>query len=361
MSKIYFTSNGINSVVGETCGSRGPHRMEDMNAFYEQGDTKLYSLYDGHGGKSVVKYTKDEYIHTLIQEPSYRQYEETPKDTPESIELISNAIQESFKTFDEILYNNQCDDSGTTVNLIAVNKNYIICGNVGDTVALVIMNGEYKLLSREHNTKLFNSSESLTPEQQEWITSETTRITNAGGFISVKSVYCRGGDVCGLLNVTRALGDFEGKVKYGKTQGDVYDKTKDYPISTQADVIIHNRSDNDKWLVQFTDGVTDGISIEKLVDLINQNSNKSLEEIITICINEAFLESNDNISLRLINLCESFRSDSNNVLTESAVTESVVTKDEKTKDEKTKDEKTKVESDTIVPTIFQLPTTNSEP
>lgn len=100
------------------------------------------------------------------------------KSKPDNFLIKSD--KEKKKDFNELVAKNM----GTTANILFIKNNYIYLANVGDSMAVIFINGEAIKLNHEHKVTLL---------------SESTRISKSGAKIINNRIE-------GRLNLTRAIG-----------------------------------------------------------------------------------------------------------------------------------------------------------
>jgi len=157
----------------------------------------LFSVFDGHGSDNVSADASDHVHEKIFNSPFL--------DTN-----INEAIRLSFKEEDQHLHKFlnklRADRAGSTATVIVVTGDYIHCGNVGDSRAIMgMINSSGALtalrLSKDHHLD--------DPE-------EKRRILNAGGIVL-------SGRVVGeqsAINMSRALGDLNFKTPLNRAKKD---------------------------------------------------------------------------------------------------------------------------------------------
>ncbi|KAF5804562.1 putative protein-serine/threonine phosphatase [Helianthus annuus] len=219
--------------VASVCGRR--REMEDAVAihpsFIEDDKKSLahyFGVYDGHGCSHVARRCKHR-LHELVKE-EYKKNDEW-KDT----------MEQSFRRMDEevTVWNQQASIGdcrcelhapesygvGSTAVVAVVTSDKIVVANCGDSRAVLCRNGKAVPLSNDHK-----------PDSPD----ELSRIESAGG----KVLYWDGARVCGVLAMSRAIGD---------------GYLKPYVIS-QPDVTITERTAGDECLILASDGLWDVVS-----------------------------------------------------------------------------------------------------
>ncbi|KAH3677069.1 hypothetical protein WICMUC_001975 [Wickerhamomyces mucosus] len=212
----------------------------------------FFGVYDGHGGDAIAKFTGDNLFRIVKNQEEY------------SKGNFNLALKNAFLAADrEILQNDvlKNDQSGCTATTVLVDGNRIVCANAGDSRTVLSVNGYAKPLSYDHK-----------PNNE----GEHARICAAGGFVDI-------GRVNGNLALSRAIGDFDFK------------KSTDLPAEEQIvtafpDVIEHDITSNDEFIVLACDGIWDCLSSQQVVEIVRRgiNDSKTLVEIaeglVDICL-----------------------------------------------------------------------------
>jgi len=132
------------------------------------------------------------------------------------------------------------DPSGcTAVAALLTHDNKIYVANAGDSRSVIGINGEAKPLSFDHK-----------PTNE----SERARISGAGGYVEY-------GRVNGNLALSRALGDFEFKKNYSLGPDAQI-------ITANPDVICHEITEDDEFLVLACDGIWDCLSSQDVINYV---------------------------------------------------------------------------------------------
>ncbi|KAG5897147.1 hypothetical protein JTB14_020876 [Gonioctena quinquepunctata] len=140
------------------------------------------------------------------------------------------------------------ESSGSTAITILVKDNKLYCANVGDSRAVVSINGKAEALSEDHKPS--------NPVEYE-------RITAAGGWVDCNRVN-------GNLALSRALGDFAFKRSA--------DKGPEQQIVTAYPDIVERTIDlNWEFIVLACDGIWDVMNIKEVVDYVRENMANGLE------------------------------------------------------------------------------------
>lgn len=212
----------------------------------------FFAVYDGHGGDRIAKYTGDNLYKLITKEAEFTKGN------------FGKALQNTFLATDRAILKDEelkQDQSGCTATTVLLNSKKVVCANAGDSRTVLSVNGSAKPLSYDHK-----------PNNE----GEHARICAAGGFVDI-------GRVNGNLALSRAIGDFEFK------------KSTDLPPEEQIvtafpDIIEHDITENDEFVVLACDGIWDCLSSQQVVEVVRRgiNDRKSLVEIseglIDVCL-----------------------------------------------------------------------------
>ncbi|KAI0754952.1 PP2C-domain-containing protein [Daedaleopsis nitida] len=213
----------------------------------------FFAVYDGHGGSAVARYAGQHVHKRLVQDEAYRKKE------------YALALKNAFIGIDADMRANPefaRDASGcTAVSALITNEGKIYVANAGDSRSVIGSKGEAKQLSFDHK-----------PQNE----TEKNRIVAAGGYIEY-------GRVNGNLALARALGDFE--YKKNPSIG-----PEAQIITCNPDVIDHQITEDDEFLILACDGIWDCLSSQQVVNivrlLISQGNRlpQICEEICELCL-----------------------------------------------------------------------------
>ena len=254
-------------------------------------DFNIFGVLDGHGpsGHYISKFAS-----LFIQNYIINHREIKNLSTLESIYLKLKEnnyyiIKQSFISVDQQLKSQNYDskDSGTTCVLVVQIGNHIICANVGDSRAIVVLD--------EDNDKNINQFKvvPLSIDYKPEIPEERNRILMSGGLVeqAVNSfgirtgpyrIFAPGEDYPGLA-MSRSIGDLEGK---------------NFGVIAEPGIIEYNIDDNTKYIVLCSDGVWEFLSNEHVKETgklfyLNNNPNDYVEEILKQSVIE--WQNNDSI------------------------------------------------------------------
>ena len=225
----------------EMIGSRD--NMEDSLIIKQNSDFDLYAVIDGHAGRLTSSLTAFK-LPQLITEFS-----------------IQNIIS-GIKSLVLFLQKEDVQD-GATLALIAKKGNKIICLNIGDSRALIVRkDGSAFHLSYDHK-----------PYER----SELERIRDESGFVIDDRT-------CGILAISRAIGDFSIK-----------------GVSSIPYICEYELNEFDSKIVLACDGVFDVLSVDEVGKIVQSESDPSIAS--HKLRNNAFAkQSQDNISVIVVNI-----------------------------------------------------------
>lgn len=161
----------------------------------EDRDFALFAIFDGHGGKQVAGFVKN----NLPGELANAFAADEPKDAELTDKRVKKVIEATFHRLDSRIASELagCYD-GCTATAVLVNKEKVICINLGDSMTYLCRTsdeGEMQaipLQKRQHKC---------------WMMKEKERILRSGGAVE-------NGRINGVLEVSRAFGDITLK-KFG--------------------------------------------------------------------------------------------------------------------------------------------------
>ncbi|KAL8683636.1 MAG: hypothetical protein Q9186_000409 [Xanthomendoza sp. 1 TL-2023] len=203
----------------------------------------FFGVYDGHGGDRVALFSGENIHKILAKQEAFKKgdYEQALKD---GFLATDRAILSNPKYEEEV--------SGCTASVGLISHTTIYVANAGDSRSVLGVKGRAKPLSFDHK-----------PQNE----GEKARICAAGGFVDF-------GRVNGNLALSRAIGDFEFKKSA--------DLSPEQQIVTAfPDVVAHNISDDDEFLVIACDGIWDCQSSQAVVEFVRRGiaAKQSLSKI----------------------------------------------------------------------------------
>lgn len=204
----------------------------------------LFGVFDGHNGHLVAKYCGAHVAETLVATTEFQSGD------------FTGAFEETFHQLDATLNASPelRHEGGCTAVAVLLAHGKIICGNAGDSRAVLCRNGEAIALSSDHKPSLAH---------------EISRIEKAGGSVQNNRVN-------GTLALSRAIGDFE-----FKENSDL--SWKEQMITAFPDVTIHEMKPEDEFIVIACDGVWDVVSNEDCCKLIREGLHATSDDIGLVC------------------------------------------------------------------------------
>ncbi|KAI1091889.1 PP2C-domain-containing protein [Rostrohypoxylon terebratum] len=212
----------------------------------------FFGVFDGHGGDKVAQFAGKNIYDILKKQDTFKagNYEQSLKDT---FLATDRAILSDPQYEDEV--------SGCTACCGLITSEKIFIANAGDSRSVLGVKGRAKPLSFDHK-----------PQNE----GEKARITAAGGFVDF-------GRVNGNLALSRAIGDFEFKKSAELAP-------EQQIVTAFPDVIAHDISDDDEFLVIACDGIWDCQSSQAVVEFVRrgiaakQDLDKICENMMDNCL-----------------------------------------------------------------------------
>lgn len=224
----------------------------NLNDATPDNQVAFFGVYDGHGGEKVAIFTGGKLPGVLKATKTYQSGD------------YVNALKDAFLAMDvEITEDADLskDPSGCAATSVLITDSKIFCGNAGDSRTVMSINGDCKPLSFDHK-----------PTNE----GEKARIVNAGGFVDM-------GRVNGNLALSRGIGDFEFK-------NNLELPAEEQAVTALPDVLEHDITADDEFIVLACDGIWDCLSSQQVVDFVRRyiKLGKSLEDIcelmMTTCL-----------------------------------------------------------------------------
>ncbi|GMR41889.1 hypothetical protein PMAYCL1PPCAC_12084 [Pristionchus mayeri] len=255
-TKESATCSNKQFVVGSSCMQGWRINMEDAHTHLlslpNDHGTAFFAVYDGHGGAKVSQYAGAHLHLTIEKQDAYNE------DIEEALRTGFMALDEQMKNDDEM----KDDMSGTTAVAVVVKDGFAYCANVGDSRAVVSMNGRAVPLSYDHK-----------PANEK----EAKRIVAAGGWVEFNRVN-------GNLALSRALGDFAFKRNPKKS-------AEEQMVTAFPDVIKMALSeDSHEFILLACDGIWDVMTNQEVVDFVRERvsigkaAQTICEELLSRCL-----------------------------------------------------------------------------
>ncbi|KAI9794780.1 MAG: Protein phosphatase 2C 2 [Peltula sp. TS41687] len=219
-----------------------------VKALSGEANSKLsfFGVYDGHGGERVALFSGENVHKIIAKQEAFAQGN------------LEQALKDGFLATDRALLNHPKyaeEVSGCTASVGLISKDKIYVANAGDSRTVLGVKGRAKPLSFDHK-----------PQNE----GERARITAAGGFVDF-------GRVNGNLALSRAIGDFEFKKSTGLPP-------EQQIVTAYPEVVIHEVTDDDEFLVIACDGIWDCQSSQAVVEFVRRGIAAG-QELYRICEN----------------------------------------------------------------------------
>lgn len=226
-------------------------------------DVHLFAVFDGHGGHEVAKYC-EKHFGRILKSSSYYQrksYSEALKHTFLQLDVEMQSL-EGKKDLKRICDKDE-EFGGCTANVVLIVGQRVYISNAGDSRSVLYSESGTEKLSFDHK-----------PEDK----IEFDRITKAGGFVMR-------GRVCGNLNLSRALGDFDFK-------GNSNLPAEEQMISAMPDVVVRELKEGDKFLVMGCDGVWELMTDNEVCQVVKEGLEAKLpiEEVVEEVLDKGIAE-----------------------------------------------------------------------
>lgn len=231
----------------------------------------IYGVCDGHGGKTVSDFVSNN-MRNIIEDGLSEL--RTPNEFLNP-NLMSKILCNCFAVLEAKLEASQSIDQirtvGSTCSMVLCSRslNAFYAINCGDSSVLGIC--------YDRSTQAIKISR-ITRLHKPNLTDESTRIKNAGGFVTNSSGLSR---LCGVLAVSRSFGDYDQRV-HGLTEiPEVYGPLKlatSFQSPSETKYLNSNEIGLDTFVgfMIMSDGITDFISEEEIQKLLAENFEKRL-------------------------------------------------------------------------------------
>ncbi|KAI9835525.1 MAG: Protein phosphatase type 2C 3 [Sarea resinae] len=211
-----------------------------------KGKLCFFGVYDGHGGDKVALFAGENTHNIIAKQEAFKKGD------------IEQALKDGFLATDRAILNDpkyEEEVSGCTASVGIISDNKIYVANAGDSRSVLGVKGRAKPLSFDHK-----------PQNE----GEKARICAAGGFVDF-------GRVNGNLALSRALGDFEFKKSAELSP-------EQQIVTAFPDVVTHEITDDDEFLVIACDGIWDCQSSQAVVEFVRRGI-AAKQDLSAICEN----------------------------------------------------------------------------
>ncbi|GKY93606.1 hypothetical protein MPSEU_000328000 [Mayamaea pseudoterrestris] len=286
--------------------------MEDAKITYADDTKVIVGICDGHADGGLVSKFVSEHLPDEFNEQSLSHGD------------LSKSMEEAFLAVDDKLRAEGISGGSTCVTAV-VTQDEILVANAGDSRCILIHSAAAQEDLSESLAKLSIATDEtksvsfgvkpLSVDHKPDLPVEEARIRKAGiEIFNGKVIYT--GLSTSSLGMSRSFGDFEFK------------NNKDLPATDQAvtvmpEIIVHRRSDTDRFLVLACDGVFDVMSNEQVADFVVRRVEagvadgdvfalaRAADDLLHECLR---LETRDNMSVVIIALQNLGLSQENDVL-----------------------------------------------
>ena len=224
-----------------------------------------FGIFDGHGGEGCSEYLKDNFLQCLVKNQNF------PID-------IKKCLTETFKEIEEKFFKEKCsstekcDGSGSCALTVLIFDNKLYIANIGDSRAILSLNGGTKIKQlttdhkpdnpREFERVIKNKSKVYVDDSDEPVRDESKLV-----FIKDKSEFEKHKkrkeiiifrEYPSNLAVTRTIGDVKVKKKeFGGKPGTI--------INT-PEIFLYDLTSADDFLVLGCDGIYDDLSNQEVIN-----------------------------------------------------------------------------------------------
>ena len=289
---------GVFTDIGDRLTQEDRYCIIDDLRIFDDVIVPFYAVYDGHGGNSCSEYLSKNFhkhLHDYLK----------CKDLNNSknfLEDLCCAIQDViiYSDFDYYESENLSIHQGSTSVFLLFIGNLILCCNLGDSLSIL----------NKFNNHLLYLSRDLKPNRE----LEKKRIEYRKGYVS------NDGRLLGIINVSRAFGDWKFKDKnkqYLLGKENIFDE---YLITNKAEFRLYEyKPKEDFYVILCSDGIFQNNSTQQVFGLINDylsrdkndnnNNNLYLKNIPNIVdnvrleiINNNIIDNSDNITMIMLQL-----------------------------------------------------------
>lgn len=217
-------------------------RIDDLSAhlgslFRFPKPNAFYGVFDGHGGPEAAAYVRKNVLRFLFEDVKFPQTSEV--DDAFLVE-VESSLRKAFLLADLALADDcsVSSSSGTTALTALILGRRLMVANAGDCRAVLCRKGEAIDMSEDHRPNY---------------ASERKRVEELGGYID-------DGYLNGVLQVTRALGDWDMKLPRGLPS----------PLIAEPEFRQMVLTEDDEFLIIGCDGVWDVMSSQYAVSLVRR-------------------------------------------------------------------------------------------
>ena len=246
-----------------------------------------FAIFDGHGGETCSQFLKENFLNFLIENKNF------PYD-------MKICLEETFEKAEEEFFKQKCgdtlqesDQSGSCALVAIIFDNKLYIANIGDSRAIMSLNGgaKVKQLSFDHKPNNLKEYErAIKNGSKVYIddTDDLDRDESKLNFIKDKSEFDKYKkeekedkkeeiifrEYPSDLAVMRTIGDIKAKKKeYGGNPGTIINK---------PEIFVYDITSNDDFVVMGCDGIYDDLSNQEIVNAAwyifkNESKNKNYD------------------------------------------------------------------------------------
>ncbi|MDR3646283.1 MAG: PP2C family protein-serine/threonine phosphatase [Candidatus Babeliales bacterium] len=285
---VNYISINIEYGMAQHQGER-PYQEDRYDMQIKDKNIKYFAVFDGHGGYRVAQYAKENLYTKFLNKL------EKEVDIKTSLATI---IEEFNSELPEKLGEDVAELQGSTAVVAVIQDDKITVANVGDSRAVLSRNGQAVALSVDHKPNNPREKTRIIKKAKEGVYNEyddkTIYVCLLISGTGIRDKSCRH-----VLAVSRSLGDT---------------KFAPYVIS-EPEIIEHEISPEDEFIILASDGIWDVITSQNAVDLVNNqlSKNMNLNDIAKYLISVALRAgSKDNLTVIIIKLPDESKTDLSN-------------------------------------------------
>ena len=224
-----------------------------------------FGIFDGHGGEGCSEYLKDNFLQCLVKNPNF------PID-------IKKCLTETFKEIEEKFFKEKCsstencDGSGSCALTVLIFDNKLYIANIGDSRAILSLNGGTKIKQlttdhkpdnpREFERVIKNKSKVYVDDSDEPVRDESKLV-----FIKDKSEFEKHKKRKEII----IFREYPSNLAVMRTMGDVKVKKKEFggkpgTIINTPEIFLYDLTSADDFLVLGCDGIYDDLSNQEVIN-----------------------------------------------------------------------------------------------
>ncbi len=224
-----------------------------------------FGIFDGHGGEGCSEYLKDNFLQCLVKNPNF------PID-------IKKCLTETFETVEDKFFKEKCsstencDGSGSCALTVLIFDNKLYIANIGDSRAILSLNGgtKVKQLTNDHkpdNPKEFERAMKNKSKVYVDDSDEPVRDVSKLVFIKDKSEFEKHKKRKEVI----IFREYPSDLAVMRTIGDVKVKKKEFggkpgTIINTPEIFIYDLTSADDFLILGCDGIYDDLSNQEVVN-----------------------------------------------------------------------------------------------